>query len=214
QSHCDLIAKELNVKEVSFAKDAEQYISYQVVPNFKALGPRVGKLMPAVKKSLAQADGGKLLAELQANGAITLNVDGRELKLDNSDIEIRLEAKEGWAAAQGAGCVVVLSTDLTDELVREGYARDLVRFIQDRRKELNCEYTDRIEVTVVTSADELHVAVTENTDYIQEETLASSLSVAADAGEFQPQDLGDKADLEIGGHALQLAVRVLTGTSS
>ncbi|MEZ6119340.1 MAG: isoleucine--tRNA ligase [Pirellulaceae bacterium] len=214
QSHCDLIAKELNVKEVSFAKDAEQYISYQVVPNFKALGPRVGKLMPAVKKSLAQADGGKLLAELQANGAIALNVNGQELKLDNSDIEIRLEAKEGWAAAQGAGCVVVLSTDLTDELIREGYARDLVRFIQDRRKELNCEYTDRIEVTVVTSADELHAAVTENADYIQEETLASSLSVAADAGGFQPQDLGDKGDLEIGGHALQLAVRVLTGTSS
>ena len=120
QSHADLIRTELNVKEVELTKEADQYISYQVQPNFKRLGPRVGKLMPAVKKLLGSVDGGSLLAELEQNGQILLHVSQQEVTLEPEDIEIRLQAKEGWAAAQGPGCVVVLSTELTDELIREG----------------------------------------------------------------------------------------------
>ena len=68
------------------------------------------------------------------------------LDLDGEDIEVRLKAREGWAAAQGSGCVVVLNTEVTDELRREGIAKDLIRTIQNQRKEIDCEYTDRIEV--------------------------------------------------------------------
>ncbi len=123
QDHAELIRTELNVKEVELTRDAEKYISYQVQPNFKRLGPRVGKLMPAVKKCLETADGGALLTELRRDGQLTLIVDQEQITLDQEDIQIRLQAKEGWAAAQGTGCVVVLATELTDALIREGLAR-------------------------------------------------------------------------------------------
>src|SRR5690606_17719093 len=122
----------------------------------------------------------------------TLDVGGEAIDLDQEDIQVRLQAREGWAAAQGRGCVVVLSTQLTPELVREGYARDLVRLIQDRRKATGCEYTDRIEVGLVTSSPEIQLAVQENSAYVQGETLAQSLSFAALPGDAGvAQELGD-----------------------
>ena len=93
---------------------------------------------------------------------MTLAAAGETVELDSEDIQVRLQAKPGWAAAQGPTCVVVLSTELTDALIREGLARDLVRHIQDRRKELDCQYTDRIEVGIVTDSGELRPAIEEN----------------------------------------------------
>jgi isoleucyl-tRNA synthetase len=147
------------------------------VPNFKRLGPRLGKNMPAAKKLLGEVDAGKLLAELKSAGKTSLKLPDRStIELDNEDIEVRLTAKEGWAAAQGKGSVVVLSTELTPELLREGLARDVVRLIQDRRKEIGCEYTDRIEVALVTDAQELVEAIEQFYDYIAQETLAKEIA--------------------------------------
>ena len=179
EDHAELIRTELNVKEVEFTRDAEKYISYQVQPNFKRLGPRVGKLMPAVKKLLETADGGTLLQELKHAGHLTLVIDQQTIMLDQDDVQIRLQAKEGWAAAQGTGCVVVLSTELTDQLICEGLARDIVRLIQDQRKRENCDYTDRIRVRISCDAPELARAVDENRDYIESETLATELHVVS-----------------------------------
>jgi len=198
-SHVALIKTELNVKEVEFTRDVETYISYQVQPNFKRLGPRVGKLMPGVKKALAEADGGTLLNELNHHGRISLPVGDETVLLDNEDIQIRLQAKEGWAASQGDECVVVLSTELTDELIREGLARDIVRTIQDQRKQAGCEYTDRIRVRISTESTELAQAVSENQAYISDETLASQLEVSEN---------GDGEVLEIGGNTLKLEIEV------
>ena len=102
--------------------------------------------------------------------------DNRTVELSSEHVEARIEAKEGWAAAQGKQSVVVLSTDLTPELIREGLARDLVRYIQERRKEIGCEYTDRISVAVESESDELNAAIQENADYIKRETLAVQLA--------------------------------------
>ena len=199
EGHKSIISTELNVKEVQFSDDAEKYVSYQVQPNFKRLGPRVGKLMPKVKKSLGSADGGKLLSELTANGKIVIDIDGTEIPLDEEDVQIGLQAKEGWAAAQGDGCVVVLSTELTPELLREGYARDLVRYIQDERKNRDCEYSDRIDVSL--DADETIVqAVEENREFIAGETLAESIEFgSASDGAVQ---------FEIDDHSVSLQIRV------
>jgi isoleucyl-tRNA synthetase len=204
EAHDALLCDELNVKQIEYTKDADKYISYQVQPNFKRLGPRVGKLMPAVKKALNETDGGKLLAQLTANGKVSLNVSGEVVDLDHEDIQVRLQAKPGWAAAQGPACVVVLSTDLTAELVREGLARDLVRLVQDRRKELDCQYTDRIEVGVVTQSEELRTAILENTDFIQAETLAVQLLL-------QPIESAQAAQHELGEIQLVLYVKVTAG---
>ena len=178
EEHVRLIAEELNVKEVAFTTHGEEYISYSVVPNFKRLGPRLGKNMPAAKKALAEVDAAKLLDDLKSAGKATLNLpNGEAIELDNEDIEVRLAAKEGWAAAQGKGCVVVLATELTPELVAEGLARDVIRLIQDRRKEIGCEYTNRIEVGLTTDSTELSAAIEAYRDYIAQETLAVKLGL-------------------------------------
>jgi isoleucyl-tRNA synthetase len=172
KQHDALLREELNVKAVAYTQDADQYITYQVQPNFKRLGPRVGRLMPKVKQALTAADGSQLLAELNRHDCVKLQVEGESLELDSEDIQVRLQAKPGWAAAQGEQCVVVLSTELTPELIREGLARDLVRLVNERRKELECEFTDRIRLGIVTESGDIQTAVQENKDYIHAETLA------------------------------------------
>lgn len=182
QTHDDLLRDELNVKQVEYARQAADYITYEVLPNFKRLGPRLGKLMPKVKQWLTRADGGRLLSELEAAGKVSLEIEGQRVELDSEDLQVRLQAKPGWAAAHLPSCVVVLSTGLTPQLVREGLARDLVRLVQERRKELDCQYTDRIQVGLVTESEELRQAIEENAEYICGETLAVGLCGESLAG--------------------------------
>lgn len=181
-SHSAILCEELNVKAVEYTQEADEYINYQIQPNFKRLGPRVGKLMPNVKKVLGQTDAAALLNALQTDGAFTLTIEGVSLTFDNDDIQVRLTAKEGWAAAQGKLCVVVLNTELTPELIQEGYVKDLVRLIQDKRKELDLEYTAKITVGVVTDSEDVQSAVIAYADYIQAETLATIVQPAAIEG--------------------------------
>jgi isoleucyl-tRNA synthetase len=200
REHDSLLRNELNVKQVEYTHEADKYISYQVQPNFKRLGPRVGRLMPKVKQALLSADGSKLMTLLKTEGKIVLKIEGQTIELDAGDVQIRLQAKEGWAADdQSSHCVVVLNTELTPELVREGLARDLVRLINDRRKELNCEFTDRIRLAIVTESDDIQTAIRENEAYIRGETLAVELlTEAAWAGE--------PAEYEVAGNLVQLYV--------
>ena len=199
--HDALIAEELNVKQVEFTENADQYITYQVVPDFKRLGPRFGKQLPAVKKALAEADGNELFKQLEQFGVVDIELPGGEVTLDLVDVEIRLQAKEGWAAAGSAGCVVVLSTELTDDLVREGWVNDLVRAIQDLRKETGCEFTDRIELGVVTESDELAAAVEQFAEHIATETLAVGLS-------SRPVDGVEPHEAKIAGAAVGLYLKI------
>lgn len=175
KNHDELVREELNVKAVEYTTDGDEYVQYMVVPNFKRLGPKVGKHVPAVKKILGEADGNALLQSLQTDGKITIDLPDGPLDLDSDDVEIRLQARQGWAAAQGPGCVVVLNTEVTDELRREGIAKDLIRTIQNQRKEIACQYTDRIEVGIVADSDEVQLAVSEHQPTICNETLADSL---------------------------------------
>lgn len=170
-----ILREELNVKQVTYTSEAGPYVSYQIQPNFKLLGPKVGKLMPEVKRLLGSLDGAAVLQALQATGSYPLQVGGETIELDGESIQVRLLAKEGWAAAQGTRCVVVLSTGLTPELIREGMARDFVRLVQDRRKELNLQFTDRIRIGVEGAGGELQVALAEHQQSIFSETLATSL---------------------------------------
>lgn len=206
EAHDALLRAELNVKEIEYTQAADEYITYDVVPNFKRLGPRLGKNMPAVKKELGAADGKQLLAEMTANGKIVLTIGEEQIELDEEDIQVRLQAKEGWAAAQGPNCVVVLSTDLDDTLVREGYARDLVRLVQDLRKRRGCEFTDRIELGVVTDGEELRTAIQENRDYIMGEVLAVSLVL-------EPLANSEALECEIAGNAVQIFMNVVSNPS-
>jgi isoleucyl-tRNA synthetase len=203
EAHAGLIREELNVKLVEFIPRADQYISYTVLPDLKKLGPRLGKRLPALKQALAAADAAALLARLESAGEVSLELADGPVTLDSADIQVRLQAKPGWAAAQGSLAVVVLSTELTDELLTEGHARELTHAIQTRRKDLSCEYTDRILIGIVTDSIELQKAVEQFGDYIKAETLAVELKSGAIAG-VEP------VELDLAGHKLSLFVQVVS----
>jgi isoleucyl-tRNA synthetase len=180
--HAALIREELNVKLVEFAPKADQYITYTVLPDLKRLGPRLGKRLPALKAALAGADAPSLLSELESKKSVTLKLEGEPVMLDSEDLQVRLQARPGWAAAQGKSAVVVLSTELSDELVSEGLARELVHAIQSQRKDLELKYTARIRVGLVTDSSELKTAAANFAPYVKGETLATELRLETMSG--------------------------------
>jgi isoleucyl-tRNA synthetase len=198
------LKKELNVQEISYTTDAGDFVTYQVVPNFKLLGPRVGKLMPKVKAAFGAAGGKAMLESLSSSGTATLEVEGESIELTADDVEVRLKANEGWAASQGTEAVVVLATELTPELIRGGLARDLVRLIQDYRKERDLERTDRIVLTVQTDSEDLKQAIEENKEYITSETLTAQLLDSSG---------GDCVEKEIGELKIQLGIEVASSSA-
>ena len=203
EQHDELLKTELNVQAVTYTVDAGEFVTYVTVPNFKRLGPRVGKLMPKLKQAFAAADGAAMLADLTANGKTSLTVESETIELDSEDIEVRLKANEGWAAAQGKQAVVILSTELTPELIRSGYARELNRFVQDRRKELDLERTDRIDAWIKTDSDDINQAIQENSDYLKGETLAVSITQAA-----CDESGVESTEVNVGDHQVTIWLRV------
>lgn len=199
QAHDAILRDELNVKTVDFIADAGEYVTYQVLPNFKVLGPKVGKLLPALKSKLGEAKGSDLLIALQQQGHVNVAVDGQTIRLEPEEIQVRMTPKPGWMAAQGHSCVVVLATELTTELIEEGIARDIVRSIQDTRKKLDLDYTDRIRVYLASDVEEIQRAVAHWADYIKGETLADTL-------EWATIDNPEKASCEVGDYTVDLLV--------
>ena len=200
-----LIEEELNVKSVNFIERADQYVSYAIVPDFKKLGPKLGRDLPMVKKALGELDGATANAEMASTGKLTVALpSGASVELTSDEVQVRLLAKEGFAAAQGANCVVVLATELTPELVEEGLAREIVRSVQDRRKELNCEYTARIAVGVATDSEAIIAAATKNAEYVKSETLAVELKAEALA-DVEP------VEVKIDGAVVSIYVKVVEG---
>jgi len=144
----DTIIEELNVKRLSFADDPTEYVSHEIKPNFRALGPRFGSRMKEVQKIIAGLEPEAARVKLLTDGGLPIELDGEEEVLVPEEIEIRVSAHDHYEAAESARCAVVLETDLTDELVLEGHARELVHQIQSMRKELDLDYQDRIIVSL------------------------------------------------------------------
>ncbi|MBS0207441.1 MAG: isoleucine--tRNA ligase [Planctomycetes bacterium] len=200
--HTSLVREELNVKQVEFAANADQYVTYTVLPDLKRLGPRLGKQLPQLKQALGTADAAKLLAEMQSNGHVKFALPGGEVTLDAADLQVRLQAKSGWAAAQGASAVVVLATELTPELVVEGWARELIHAIQSVRKDMNCNYTDRIEVSIVGATGDVAQAIKDFGKTICSETLGAALHELPVSGV-------EAVSVSLAGHDLKLFVKVV-----
>ena len=203
EDHAALIREELNVKQVDFIREADQYIAYTVLPDLKRLGPRLGRRLPALRKLLSETDGGRLLGQLEADGQVVFELPDGPVTLSSDDLQVRMQAKEGWAAAQGRDTVVVLSTELTKELQAEGLARELVHAIQNCRKKIGCQYTDRIAVGVATESEELRSAMEDFIDYIKGETLCVAISPEMVSG-------AEPIELKLAGHSLVLCVKVVS----
>ncbi len=175
-----IVADELNVKEVVFGGDADAFVVWSIKPNFRAIGPRYGRLAPRIKDALAGADAAALRRQLDSAGQVTLSVDGEPVALGPEEVTVSLTARPHYAAASSARAVVVLETDLDQALLREGTARELVNRVQTLRKELDLEYTARVALTVQ-GDEEIRAVIARHGELIAGETLATSLAVAPPA---------------------------------
>ncbi|HMP79117.1 MAG TPA: DUF5915 domain-containing protein, partial [Pirellulaceae bacterium] len=173
--HCHILQDELNIKQVDFQAGSSELVSYLVQPNFKRLGPRVGKRLPQLKEALQRAEGGALLKEMNRQDQVTITIEGEPIDLSAEDIQVRLEARPGWAAAQGPQCVVVLATELNEELIEEGWAQDVKRLVQDYRKQRKLDFSDRIRLYVWTESKPLQQAIERHSAFLKQETLTNHL---------------------------------------
>jgi isoleucyl-tRNA synthetase len=181
----DLLRDELNVREVRWARARTDYVHHELVPVFPRLGPRLGKRMPALKHALAAADGDRLAAQLESADRITIEVDGEAIELTSADVEVRLIERRGTATQGDRELLVALETELTPELVAEGWAREIVHRIQAARKAADLDYADRIRVRY--RADEaLASAIAAHHDWIARETLALELTNAGEDEALEP----------------------------
>ncbi len=169
----EAIREELNVRMLGFTQEPARYVEFELVPNFRVLGPKLGKQVPACKKALAQADGSALHAEMEAQGKIRIELPEGAVELTPEEVEVRLTARQDFAAASGAGQVVVIDTRINDDLRREGLAREVINRIQRARKTMDLPYEARIQLHWEADGD-LAQAIDEHAARIAGETLATT----------------------------------------
>ena len=166
----------MNVKELKFVDNAAGILVKRVKPDFKKLGPRYGKIMKqlaAIIATMSQED----ILEFEKNGSFTFDVEGTAATVEAADVEILSEDIPGWLVANEGRLTVALDITVTDELRREGYARELINRIQNIRKSNGYEITDKIHVTLAHN-EETDAAVAEYCDYMSRQVLAESFTVS------------------------------------
>ena len=144
--YCDIIKDELNVKAVSFTDDVEAFTTYTFKPQLRTLGKKYGKLVPAIGAYLKEVEGNGFMAQLKADGKVSFTVDGSEVVLEMDDVLVDTAEKDGFVSSGDNNLTVVLDTNLTPELVEEGFVREIVSKVQTMRKEADFNVTDRIRV--------------------------------------------------------------------
>jgi len=204
ERYADTITDELNVKKIEYVDNdkIDQYVHYEVKPDFKLLGPKYGKLAPKIKKSLAShPNPDEIIKQLEKDGVYHMNVDGHDVELTGDELKVELHAREGYAAERipGAG-IIVLDTHITDELRDEGWARDLVNQIQQVRKKLDLKYEQQIDLALVSASADMGRVMDSFGDYIGGETLARDLK-------REPLPDGEQISADIDGHGVQIFVR-------
>ncbi len=180
QAHAALVCEELNVHELGVLAPGEEagFVKYTLKPNFRALGPKLGKKVQACKQVLGKADAAALRTSLATHGEVSIEVEGEPLTLTPEEIEVAVEAQAGFAAAGGKVGVIVLNVQLTDALRDEGLVREVIARVQSVRKESGLDFADRIELELAGSQRLLDVARAAS-ELIGRETLALKVSVGA-----------------------------------
>jgi isoleucyl-tRNA synthetase len=171
--HEDQVLDELNVKRLELVARDAALVTYRIKPNLPVIGKRYGKLIPKIRTYLANADGAAIAAAVARGENQTFVVDGESLSIEPNDLLVESSAAEGFACAEEGGFLVGLDTRLDEALRREGLARELVRAVQDARKQAGLEVADRIHLCVEGDAAVM-AAVAEHRDYLMSETLASA----------------------------------------
>ena len=170
----EIIEDELNVKAVTFSDDVSEYTSYSFKPQLRTVGPKYGKQLGDIKKYLSEVDGSSAYATLKAEGVLKFDVGGTEVVLTEEDLLIDMAQKEGFVAEADNNVTVVLDTNLTEELVEEGFMLEVISKIQTMRKDINFEVMDHIKVSV-TGNDKIAEIVQKNADAISVKVLADAI---------------------------------------
>jgi isoleucyl-tRNA synthetase len=177
----DIIADELNVKEVKFADNVESFISYSFKPQLRTVGPKYGKLLGGIRQALSEIDGVKAMNELRSSGVLKLDINGSAVELLEEDLLIETAQTEGYVTETDGDVSVVLDTNLTEELIEEGFVREIISKIQTMRKEAGFEVMDRIRVSVKDN-DTITNLMKANQDEIKGEVLAEEIVLGATDG--------------------------------
>ena len=170
-----IIENELNIKKITFTDDVSSFASYSFKPQLRTVGPKYGKHLGGIQKTLASLDGTKAMADLKANGAIEFEVDGTNIRLEEEDLLISTEEKDGFITEADNYVTVVLDTNLSEELLEEGYVLEVISKIQTMRKDSAFEVMDHIKVAV-TGNDKLGKIVMDNKDSIATKVLADEIA--------------------------------------
>ena len=177
----EIVADELNVKNVKFTDDVRDFTSYSFKPQLKTVGPKYGKMLGGIKAALNDIDGNAAMDELNATGALKLDVNGQEIELFKEDLLIDTAQIEGYESVNDNGITVVLDTNLSPELLEEGFVREIISKIQTMRKEADFEVMDRIKVTYEGS-EKAEAVFEKNNTLIAGEVLADEVVKAQPDG--------------------------------
>ena len=194
----DLVADELNVKEVAFVEDARAFTTYKIKPQLRTVGPKYGKQVGAIGKALLEMDGNDVVDTFAAGNTLRFTVDGNDVELSETDVLTEPMQKPGFVAEMNGGVTVVLDANLTPELIEEGFVREVISKVQTMRKEADFEVTDHIVITIKTT-DRLADVVTRGSAEILRAALADGLEIA------EPQ--GFAREWSINGEAATIGIR-------
>ena len=176
KSHTDQVLEELNVKEMEFIARDAGLVNYRIKPNLPKLGKAYGKLVPRIREALQAADGAAVAGATSRGETFDIEVEGQTISLGEEDVLVETSSAEGYACGEEGGFLTALDTSLTDELIREGVARELVRTVQEARKQAGLEVSDRITLGI-SGSEGVEAALGEYRDYLMSETLATDWQV-------------------------------------
>ncbi|MCR5119961.1 MAG: isoleucine--tRNA ligase [Lachnospiraceae bacterium] len=199
-SYVAVVKDELNVKEVVFTDDVREFTSYTFKPQLKTVGPRYGKQLKGIQEYLANVDGNSAMDTLKSEGALKFEVNGSEVELKEEDLLISMAQKEGYATEADGDVTVIMDTNLTDELVEEGYVNEIISKLQNMRKDSGFEVMDRI-VFSLTGNEKLAEVVKKNADSIATKVLANEI--------LYNEDVPGAKEMNINGENVNIGVKKL-----
>ena len=195
----EIVEEELNVKKATFTQDVSAISSYSFKPQLKTVGPKYGKLLGGIRQYLTDVDGNAAMSELNSKGAITFEVNGSPVSLEREDLLIDVQQKEGWFSVAEGELTVALCTILTDDLIEEGFVRELISKVQTMRKDSDFNVMDRISVSVVGS-DKLRAILDKDASDFKSAVLCDTLSFEAGLD-------GISKDWNINGEAVTITIK-------
>lgn len=193
----EIVEEELNVKKVTFVDDMEAYLTYSFKPQFRVLGPKVGKQIGEIKAALAKVNGHEAKAELEKTGELKLTLKAGDVTLKPEDVEVTMAQTEGYNCQRYNGVTIALDTTLTDDLLEEGFVREVISKIQTMRKENGFEVTDHIKVSL-SGNEKLENLVKKNEQYLKEVTLAYEVAYGSLDGTSKEWNInGEKVTIAV-----------------